>query len=182
MFDVDIGDGEPIRKLPYNRSGIFVSCKELIIFNVWLRVDIFFKSICCPYLCHISSQSLIHSDNIYILLTCVDFVPDNPYDTADKWLLKENLPLSYRQQIVDFILENTGQKAFSFDSSFRDPFTGCKLKCFCLTWIWITFISLIMSFGLSSQPMLMYLGKLLPTMVCTSVKMVVYIYYEFLCP
>ena len=23
VFDVDIGDGEPIRKLPYNRSGIF---------------------------------------------------------------------------------------------------------------------------------------------------------------
>ncbi|CAO2813433.1 unnamed protein product [Amaranthus hypochondriacus] len=69
VFDVDIGDGEPIRKLPCNRS-------------------------------------------------------DNPYDTADKWLLKENLPLSYRQQIVDFILENTGQKSFSFDPSFRDPYTG----------------------------------------------------------
>ncbi|KAL2927495.1 Phospholipase A-2-activating protein [Bienertia sinuspersici] len=69
VFDVDIGDGEPIRKLPYNRS-------------------------------------------------------DNPYDTADKWLLKENLPLSYRQQIVEFIMENTDQKTFSFDSSFRDPYTG----------------------------------------------------------
>lgn len=69
VFDVDIGDGEPIRKLPYNRS-------------------------------------------------------DNPYDTADKWLLRENLPLSYRQQIVDFILENTGQKTFSFDPTFRDPYTG----------------------------------------------------------
>lgn len=69
VFDVDIGDGEPIRKLPYNRS-------------------------------------------------------DNPYDTADKWLLKENLPISYRQQVVDFILENTGQKAFSFDPTFRDPYTG----------------------------------------------------------
>ncbi|WOH04652.1 hypothetical protein DCAR_0624063 [Daucus carota subsp. sativus] len=69
VFDVDIGDGEPIRKLPYNRS-------------------------------------------------------DSPYDTADKWLLKENLPLSYRQQIVEFILQNSGQKNFTFDSSFRDPFTG----------------------------------------------------------
>uniref|UniRef100_A0A7N2N193 Uncharacterized protein n=1 Tax=Quercus lobata TaxID=97700 RepID=A0A7N2N193_QUELO len=69
VFDVDIGDGEPIRKLPYNRS-------------------------------------------------------DNPYATADKWLLKENLPLSYRQQIVEFILQNSGQKDFTLDSSFRDPFTG----------------------------------------------------------
>ncbi|KAK9287518.1 hypothetical protein L1049_015939 [Liquidambar formosana] len=69
VFDVDIGDGEPIRKLPYNRS-------------------------------------------------------DNPYSTADKWLLKENLPLSYRQQIVEFILQNSGQKDFNLDSSFRDPYTG----------------------------------------------------------
>ncbi|XP_021896660.1 phospholipase A-2-activating protein [Carica papaya] len=71
VFDVDIGDGEPIRKLPYNRS-------------------------------------------------------DNPYDTADKWLLKENLPLSYRQQIVEFILQNSGQKDFNFDPSFRDPYTGAN--------------------------------------------------------
>ncbi|CAL1353394.1 unnamed protein product [Linum trigynum] len=71
VFDVDIGDGEPIRKLPYNRS-------------------------------------------------------DNPYDTADKWLLKENLPLSYRQQIVEFILQNAGQKSNPFDPSFRDPYTGAS--------------------------------------------------------
>ncbi|XVF01431.1 hypothetical protein REPUB_Repub04eG0088500 [Reevesia pubescens] len=69
VFDVDIGDGEPIRKLPYNRS-------------------------------------------------------DNPYDTADKWLLTENLPLSYRQQIVEFILKNSGQKDFQIDPTFRDPYTG----------------------------------------------------------
>ncbi|XP_078430526.1 transducin family protein / WD-40 repeat family protein [Wolffia australiana] len=71
VFDVDIGDGEPVRKLPYNRS-------------------------------------------------------DNPYSVADKWLLNEDLPLSYRQQIVDFILQNTGQRDFSFDPSFRDPYTGAS--------------------------------------------------------
>ncbi|KAG4988424.1 hypothetical protein AAZX31_11G118400 [Glycine max] len=69
VFDVDIGDGMPTRKLPYNRS-------------------------------------------------------DNPYDVADKWLLKENLPLSFREQIVQFILQNTGQNNTTFDASFRDPFTG----------------------------------------------------------
>lgn len=52
--------------------------------------------------------------------------PDNPYATADKWLLKENLPVSYRQQVVEFILQNTGQKNFSLDTSFRDPYTGGK--------------------------------------------------------
>lgn len=58
-------------------------------------------------------------------LECEIF-PDNPYDTADKWLLKENLPLSYRQQIVEFILANSGQRDFNLDSSFRDPYTGCE--------------------------------------------------------
>lgn len=69
VFDVDIGDGEPIRKLPYNRG-------------------------------------------------------ENPYESADKWLLKENLPLVYRQQVVEFILQSTGQRDFSLDPSFRDPYTG----------------------------------------------------------
>ncbi|XP_039131042.1 phospholipase A-2-activating protein [Dioscorea cayenensis subsp. rotundata] len=69
VFDVDIGDGEPTRKLPYNKG-------------------------------------------------------DNPYTAADKWLLKENLPLSYRQQVVEFILQNSGQSNFSLDTSFRDPYTG----------------------------------------------------------
>ncbi|CAN0909980.1 Phospholipase A-2-activating protein [Linum grandiflorum] len=71
VFDVDIGDGEPIRKLPYNRS-------------------------------------------------------DNPYDAADKWLLKENLPLSYRQQVVEFILQNAGQSSTPLNPSFRDPYTGAN--------------------------------------------------------
>lgn len=57
---------------------------------------------------------------------------DTPYDTADKWLLKENLPLAYRQQIVEFILQNSGQQQeFTFDPSFSDPFTGCE---YCVIW------------------------------------------------
>ncbi|CAN6181105.1 unnamed protein product [Urochloa humidicola] len=71
VFNVDIGDGEPIRKLPYNRS-------------------------------------------------------DDPYAVADKWLLKENLPLTYRQQVVEFILQNSGQNNFVPDPSFRDPYTGAN--------------------------------------------------------
>lgn len=54
----------------------------------------------------------------------IEIFPDNPYDVADKWLLKENLPLSFRQQIVEFILTNSGQKDFTLNSSFRDPYTG----------------------------------------------------------
>lgn len=53
-------------------------------------------------------------------------LPDDLYATADKWLLKENLPLSYRQQIVEFIIQNTGQRDFTLDPAFRDPYTGGK--------------------------------------------------------
>lgn len=57
---------------------------------------------------------------------------DNPYEVADKWLLKENLHPSFREQIVQFILQNTGQKDIGFDASFRDPYTGCEYNV-CLT-------------------------------------------------
>lgn len=58
-----------------------------------------------------------------------DLLTENPYDVADKWLLKENLPLAYRQQIVEFILQNSGQRDFTPDPLFRDPYTGCKTNC-----------------------------------------------------
>lgn len=76
VFDVDIGDGLPIRKLPYNRG-------------------------------------------------------ENPYDVADKWLLEQDLPIGYRQQVVDFILQNSAQGPTASSSvaplppNFNpDPYTG----------------------------------------------------------
>lgn len=64
--------------------------------------------------------------SIFCLLTLL--FPENPYTTADNWLLKENMPLSYREQVVQFILQNSGQNSsdFSLDTSFHDPYTGCK--------------------------------------------------------
>lgn len=52
---------------------------------------------------------------------------ENPYDVADKWLINENLPLTFREQVVEFILQNSGQKTFTPDPSFRDPYTGGML-------------------------------------------------------
>ena len=52
VFDVDVADGAPPRKLPYNAG-------------------------------------------------------ENPYDVADKWIEREGLPQSYREQIVAFIIQNT---------------------------------------------------------------------------
>ena len=63
-----------------------------------------------------------------LFLTPCFSLTDNPYDVADKWLLQEDLPLSYRQQIVDFILQNTGQAAaLPFGASIPDPYTGGAL-------------------------------------------------------
>ncbi|KAH9302955.1 hypothetical protein KI387_014538, partial [Taxus chinensis] len=71
VFDVDIGDGEPIRKLPHNHG-------------------------------------------------------DNPYYVSEQWLLKEGLPMAYREQVVEFILKNTGQANVRLDNSFVDPYTGAN--------------------------------------------------------
>jgi phospholipase A-2-activating protein len=51
---------------------------------------------------------------------------DNPYFVAEQWLLKEGLPLTYREQIVQFILQNTGQANVPLDNSFVDPYTGAN--------------------------------------------------------
>ncbi|CAM6039015.1 unnamed protein product [Sphagnum compactum] len=73
VFDVDIGDGLPTRKLPYNHG-------------------------------------------------------QNPYDVADQWLANEELPAGYREQVVQFILQNTGSTAAppQFDPAFVDPYTGAN--------------------------------------------------------
>ncbi|GBG59102.1 hypothetical protein CBR_g24445 [Chara braunii] len=69
VFDVDIGDGAPLRKLPYNRG-------------------------------------------------------QNPYDVADNWLMEQELPPAYREQVVEFIVTNTGERIEPVDLSVPDPFTG----------------------------------------------------------
>jgi hypothetical protein len=43
---------------------------------------------------------------------------------ADRWLIQEELPMAYREQIVQFILQNTGQNAPVIDTAFSDPYTG----------------------------------------------------------
>ncbi|KAK9809770.1 hypothetical protein WJX73_004494 [Symbiochloris irregularis] len=71
VFDVDVEDGAPPKKLPYNRG-------------------------------------------------------DNLYDAADRFLAAENLPWSYREQIVEFIAKNSdgGAAQPPVPSANVDPFTG----------------------------------------------------------
>lgn len=88
---------------------------------------------------------------MYVLIALLIWLhADNPYDTADKWLLKENLPLSYRQQIVEFILQNTGQKDFNFNPSFRDPYTGGE------------YVALVFSHEYGHPKFLFYLSVFIP--------------------
>lgn len=50
---------------------------------------------------------------------------DNPYLVAERWLLDQELPLAYREQIVDFIIQNTGGAvAAPMEGVIADPFTG----------------------------------------------------------
>lgn len=69
VFDVDIGDGVPPRKLSYNRG-------------------------------------------------------ENPYDVAEKWLEEQDLPPGYKEQVVQFIVQNTGQSAPALHNTIYDPYTG----------------------------------------------------------
>lgn len=89
------------------------------------------------------------------------FIVDDPYTVADKWLLKENLPLTYRQQVVEFILQNSGQNNFVPDPSFRDPYTGGKHVVFSFGYCYIfaCWLLLLTTKFILYQPMHMYLGN-----------------------
>ena len=49
---------------------------------------------------------------------------DNPYHVADRFIEAENLPTSYREQIVAFILQHTGGAVSAGPSYNADPLTG----------------------------------------------------------
>eukprot|EP00887_Chlorella_sp_A99_P006848 scaffold2.g6848.t1 len=50
---------------------------------------------------------------------------DNPYDAADAFLINEGLPTTYREQIVQFILQNTGGRVSAPPIGLNpDPYTG----------------------------------------------------------
>jgi hypothetical protein len=99
---------------------------------------------------------------------------DDPYAVAEKWLLKENLPLTYRQQVVEFILQNSGQNNFVPDPSFRDPYTGGKhVPLYMLSQSFkilsdlpVLVVLLTLDF-IMYQAVHMYLGNRLRRTVCT---------------
>lgn len=49
-------------------------------------------------------------------------VTQNPYDAAQKFLLKNELPQSFMDQVADFIIKNA--EGVNLGSSYQDPFTG----------------------------------------------------------
>ncbi|KAJ9098047.1 hypothetical protein QFC19_006482 [Naganishia cerealis] len=92
VFDVDIAEGQPPLKLPYNVRGEFFSLFP------WSLVVL----------------TIIHLEN--------------PYDAAQKFLSKNELPMTYVDQVVKFIESNTGGASLgdgnSSTAGYVDPFTG----------------------------------------------------------
>ncbi len=88
VFDVDIQDGVPPLKLPYNASG------EQIITTSTLRASTY-------------------------------SVTENPYNAAQRFLQNNDLPLSYLDQVVQFIEKNSASVNIGGDNNqFVDPYTG----------------------------------------------------------
>lgn len=50
-------------------------------------------------------------------------INDNPWQVANEFLMRYGLPLTYQQQVVDFIIENSKGITFSTGEG-TDPFTG----------------------------------------------------------
>lgn len=85
VFDVDIQDGVPPLKLPYNANGMF----------------------------HHSHKGRI--GNTY---------SENPFTAAQQFLEKNDMPLTYIDQVVQFIEKNTGGVNLGGNDNFVDPYTG----------------------------------------------------------
>ncbi len=88
VFDVDIQDGVPPLKLPYNANGTY----RHFIARVWSGCDV--------------------------------LSAENPFSAAQRFLEKNDLPLSYLDQVVQFIEKNAGGVNLGGNEEFVDPFTG----------------------------------------------------------
>lgn len=89
VFDVDIKDGAPPLKLPYNANGK--------------------QKHCCP-------------------LACVDVFAENPYQAAHRFLGRNDLPLTYLDEVAKFIEKNTSAVSIgTSNEQYVDPYTGKPL-------------------------------------------------------
>lgn len=51
-------------------------------------------------------------------------VVENPYTAAQRFLAANELPMSYLDQVVQFIEKNTGGVSLTSTTDYVDPFTG----------------------------------------------------------
>lgn len=91
VFDVDIQDGVPPLKLPYNANGKRIESNRHLAANIG-----------------VSSE--------------------NPYNAAQRFLASNDLPMSYLDQVVQFIEKNTSGVSLSSGSEYSDPYTGELIK------------------------------------------------------
>jgi len=87
VFDVDIQDGAPALKLPYNASGI-------VLFRAMYSADQKNRK-------------------------------ENPYQAAHQFLTRNELPLSYLDQVANFIEQNAAAVQLGGpNNQYVDPYTG----------------------------------------------------------
>lgn len=87
VFDVDIQEGVPPLKLPYNVTG------AISFSNILARM-------------------------------VAEFRPENPYSAAQRFLQANELPLSYIDEVVQFIEKNTSGVNLGGGEEYVDPYTG----------------------------------------------------------
>lgn len=72
-----------------------------------------------PIILLVSLKKLIRKRCAFNLSSFIE----NPYDAADKFLMKHDLPQSFREEVATFIIKNTNAVDLGV-GQYQDPFTG----------------------------------------------------------
>lgn len=77
----------------------------------------------CPRL-NCLLMSMVCSENCLLPCLLSYSLLENPYSAAQRFLAQHELPLSYLDEVVRFIEQNTSGVSLGGGSEFVDPFTG----------------------------------------------------------
>ncbi|CED83871.1 Phospholipase A2-activating protein (contains WD40 repeats) [Phaffia rhodozyma] len=109
VFDVDIAEGQPPLKLPYNASG---QKQSLLLFLSNFPLS--------------RVKQLEWRENDIDIRFLAD--TENPYAAAQAFLVRNELPVSYIDEVVRFIEKNTSKVTIGEGASneYVDPYTGAS--------------------------------------------------------
>lgn len=130
VFDVDVAEGAPPLKLPYNvgRESRSVPREPLCRFMLSCREN---TTVPSPNpTAHPSADAIVLTGLIFITVCrSPSFLQqtENPYEAAQNFLNKHELPQSYIDQVVQFIEKNSGGASLgAAGDAFVDPYTGAS--------------------------------------------------------